>query len=223
MTSGLRRAIRVMIVDDHPLMREGISALIARESDMSVVAEASSGEEAIALYPRHQPDITMMDLRLPDISGIEALIAIRRKYPGARIVIFTTFEGDVEMERALRAGARGYMLKTMPAQDLIPAIREVHAGRKRISPAVAARIAQYMGDELLTQREIDVLLQIAAGNRNRDIADHLVISEWTVKVHVKHVIEKLGARDRAEAVSIAMRRGVISEQALESARNLPAR
>ena len=202
--------IRVMSVDDHPLMREGIATLVRSQPDMELVAEAANGAEGIARFARVRPDVTLMDLRLPDMSGIDALIAIRSEFPDARIAMLTTFEGDAEIERALRAGARGYLLKSMPPGELAAGIRAVHAGGKRIPPVVAAQIAAHIGEELLTPREIEVLQQIAEGNRNRDIAGRLLITEETVKVHVKHVIEKLGARDRTEAVSIAIRRGIIS-------------
>ncbi len=201
--------IRVLCVDDHPLMREGIAAIIGNEPDMLLVAEASSGREAIERFREHHPDITLMDVRLPDISGIDALIAIRGQFDNARIIMLTTFEGDVEIQRALEAGAHGYMLKSMPRKQLLEVIRRVHAGRKHIPPEVAAHLAEHMGEEALSKREIEVLEKIADGNRNADIAALLFISEETVKGHVKHVMEKLGASDRTEAVTIAVRRGII--------------
>jgi DNA-binding NarL/FixJ family response regulator len=201
--------IRVFSVDDHALLREGIAAVITNEPDMIVVAQASTGREAVQQFRQHQPDITLMDLRLPDMSGIDALIAIRTDAPDARIIILTTFEGDVEMQRALEAGARGYLLKSMPPKDLVAAIRQVHAGRKSIPTEVAAQLAEHLGEEALTEREIHVLSHVAGGNRNRDIADQLSISEETVKVHMKHIMEKLGATDRTQAVAIAIRRGII--------------
>ena len=201
--------IRILTVDDHPLMRGGIAAMIRTQDDMLLVAEAASGGEGIAQFREHQPDITLMDLLLPDMSGIDALIAIRSEFPDARVIMLTTFEGDVEIQRALAAGARSYLLKSMPPAELVKGIREVHAGKKRIPPEIAAQIAEHMSDELLTAREIEVLQEVAAGKRNRDIAERLFISEETVKVHVKHIMEKLGARDRTVAVSIAVRRGIL--------------
>jgi DNA-binding NarL/FixJ family response regulator len=201
--------IRVLCVDDHPLLREGIAAIINNQPDMLLVAEASNGREAIQKYREHQPDVTLMDLRLPDMSGIDSMIAIRSEFPEARIVMLTTFEGDVEIQRSLEAGARGYLLKSMPPKDLAEAIRQVHGGKKRIPPELAARLAEHLGDEALTEREIEVLRHIAGGNRNRDIADRLFISEETVKVHIKHIMEKLGAADRTQAVAIGVRRGII--------------
>jgi len=201
--------IRVLCVDDHPLLREGIAAIINNQPDMLLVAEASNGREAIQQYREHQPDVTLMDLRLPDMSGIDSMIAIRSEFPEARIIMLTTFEGDVEIQRSLEAGARGYLLKSMPPNDLAEAIRQVHGGKKRIPPELAAQLAEHLGDEALTEREIEVLRHIAGGNRNRDIADRLFISEETVKVHIKHIMEKLGAVDRTQAVAIAVRRGII--------------
>ena len=201
--------IRVFSVDDHALLREGIAAIITSEPDMTLVAQAATGREAIRMFAQHRPDVTLMDLRLPDMSGIDAIIAIRTEAPDARIIVLTTFEGDVEMQRALEAGARGYLLKSMPPKDMVAAIRQVHAGRKSIPAEVATQLAEHLADETLTPREVDVLSRVAGGNRNRDIADQLSISEETVKVHMKHIMDKLGASDRTQAVAIAIRRGII--------------
>jgi len=201
--------IRVLSVDDHALLREGIATIIRHQPEMLLVAQASSGSEAILSYREHRPDVTLMDLRLPDLSGIDALIAIRTEFPEARIIMLTTFEGDVEIQRALEAGARGYLLKSMPPSELVQVIRTVHAGKKRVPPEIAAQLVEHMSDESLTTREVEVLRQVGGGNRNRDIADLLHISEETVKVHVKHIMDKLGAKDRTQAVAIAVRRGII--------------
>jgi DNA-binding NarL/FixJ family response regulator len=190
-------------------MREGIAAIIRNEPDMLLVAEASNGREAIQGFREHRPDITLMDLRLPDISGIDAMVAIRTEFADARIIMLTTFEGDVEIRRALQAGAMGYMLKTTPRRQLVDTIRRVHAGKKHIPPEIAAHLAEHLSDESLSKREVDVLQKIAGGNRNSDIAALLFISEETVKGHVKHIMEKLGASDRTEAVAIGIRRGII--------------
>ena len=204
-----KRKIRVFSADDHPLLREGIAAIINNQDDMVMVAQASNGREAIRLFREHQPDVTLMDLRMPDISGIDALSAILGEFPDARIVMLTTFEGDVEIQRSLAAGARGYLLKNMPPNELVEVVRQVHAGRKRIPQEIAAQLAEHIADERLTDREVDVLQHVAGGNRNRDIAESLSISEETVKVHMKHIMEKLGATDRTAAVAIAVRRGII--------------
>jgi DNA-binding NarL/FixJ family response regulator len=202
-------AIRILSVDDHPLVREGIAAVISAQNDMSLVAEAATGREGIQKFLEHNPDITLMDLRLPDISGIDVLTQIRRDNPNARVIMLTTFEGDIDIQRALAGGARAYMLKSMPPSELVTVIRQVHSGLKRIPAEIAAHIAEHLSDEDLTVREIEVLQQIAGGNRNRDIGERLFISEETVKAHIKHIMAKLGASDRTQAVSIGVRRGYI--------------
>ena len=201
--------IRILSVDDHPLLREGIAAVINSQQDMSVIADAASAKDAIEQFRKHKPDVTLMDLRLPDKSGIDTMISIRTEFPEARIIMLTTFEGDVEIQRALEAGARAYLLKNMPPKELVEVIRQVHAGKKRIPPQLAAQLAEHMSDEALTSREIEVLKQIAEGNRNRDIGEKLFITEETVKVHIKNIMGKLGASDRTQAVAIAIRRGII--------------
>src|SRR5215470_11606111 len=201
--------IRVFSVDDHPLLHEGIATVIRNQPDMWLVAEAFNGRDGIRRFREHKPDVTLMDLRLPDMSGIDAMMAIRSEFPEARIIILTTFAGDAEIERALEAGARAYVLKSMPPDELMDVIRQVHAGKRRIPSEIAAYLAEHYSDERLTVREVDILRQVAGGNRNRDIAGKLFISEETVKAHIKHIMEKLGANDRTQAVAIGARRGII--------------
>src|SRR5215468_576495 len=201
--------IRILIVDDHPLLHEGLASIIQCQPDMVLAGVANSGCDAIRSFRECKPDVTLMDLQLPDMTGIDAMISIRSEFPDARIIMFTTFAGDVEIQRALEAGARGYVLKSMPPDELLEAIRQVHAGKKRIPPEIAAYLAEHYSDEQLTTREVEILCQLAGGNRNRDIAEKLFIAEETVKAHLKHIMEKLHANDRTQAVSIGVRRGII--------------
>jgi len=201
--------IRVLMVDDHPLFSEGLTAVIQNQHDMVPVGPASSGREAAQLFDEYRPDVTLMDLRLPDMSGIDAMIGILSKHPDGRFIILTTFACDVEIKRALEAGARAYVLKSTPPGELMDVIRQVYAGKRRIPSEIAAQLAEHYSDEHLTTREVDVLRHLAGGNRNRDIANTLFISEETVKAHLKHIMEKLGANDRTQAVAIGVRRGII--------------
>jgi DNA-binding NarL/FixJ family response regulator len=202
-------AIRVLSVDDHPLVREGVATIINCQSDMALAGTASNGKEAVEAFRALRPDVTLLDLRLPDIDGLDVLIAIRSEFQDARVIMLTTFEGDMEVQRALKAGARGYLLKSMPPQQMLEMIRQVHAGKKCVPAELAAELAEHLGDEALSQREVEVLRQVAEGHRNRDIAAKLFIAEETVKVHVKHIMDKLHANDRTQSVAIAVRRGII--------------
>ena len=203
------RTIRILTADDHALLRQCIASLGEIEPDMELVAQASTGREAIEQFRRHRPDITLMDLQMPDISGIEAIIAIRGEFPDARIVVLTTYAGDVQVARALKAGARGYLLKGNVHTDLLETIRAVHAGRKRIPPEVASELAMHTAEEQLTARELEVLNLIANGNANKEIAAQLAVAEDTVKKHVTSILEKLAANDRTHAVTIGLERGII--------------
>ncbi len=203
------KRIRILAVDDHPLLREGIAALVANQSDMELVAEASDGHEAIAQFRRHHPDITLMDLQMPNMEGIDAMLAIRGEFPEARFVVLTTYTGDVQVLRALKAGARAYLLKSLLRRELLETIRAVHAGQKRIPPEIAAQLAEYVSEDDLTPREVDVLRLIAAGNANKQVAAQLSITEETVKGHVKNILSKLRANDRTHAVTIGLKRGII--------------
>lgn len=207
MNSG--ETIHIMCVDDHPLMHKGIRGLIETQPDMTIVGEVSKAGDALASFREKLPDITLMDLRLPDGNGIDVMISILKEYPKARIIILTMFEGDIEIQRALKAGACGYILKNMPPEDLLQVIRNVHSGMKRLHPVIAANLADHLGDETLTPRETEVLRLVAEGNSNKAIGSQLFISEETVKGHVKNILDKLGANDRTQAVTIAVRRGII--------------
>ena len=202
-------SIRLMTVDDHPLLREGIAALIKTQTDMELIAEACDGEEAVAQFRLHRPDVTLMDIQMPNVNGTEAITRIRSEFPDAKIIVLSTYAGDVQILRAIKAGARGYLLKGNVRTELLEAIRSVHAGRKRIPPDVAADLADHAADDELTAREIDVLRLIAEGNGNKQIADKLSIGETTVKNHISNILSKLGANDRGHAVTIALQRGII--------------
>ena len=201
--------IRVLAVDDHHLIRVGIATLILPESDMRLVAEASNGRDAIAKFRECRPDVTLMDLQMPEMNGFDAITAIRDEFPGARIIVLTTYAGDAQVVRAMKAGAQGYLLKNLLHKELLQTIRAVHAGHKAMAPDVAAQLAEHTGDEVLTPKEIDVLRMIAAGNPNKEIAAQLSVTEETVKSRVKNIMDKLGANDRTHAVSIGLKRGII--------------
>ncbi len=201
--------IRILTVDDHPMLREGIAAAIRRQADMLLVAEAQDGKEAVELFRTHRPDITLMDLQMPAMSGIEAITAICKEYPDARIIVLTTYSGDAQASRAFKAGASGYLLKNMLRKELVETIRSVHGGKKRIPSEIAREMAEHHIDDALTEREMEVLREVAGGNSNKIIADHLKISEQTVKTHMKIILAKLAANDRTHAVTIALKRGII--------------
>lgn len=201
--------IRILTVDDHPLLRKGIAALVNAEPDLKLVAEASNGKEAIEAFRSHQPDVTLMDLQMPGVDGLDAIEAIRREFPEARIIVLTTYSGDTQVLRALKAGARGYILKGHVHKELLDAIRAVHAGQKRIPAEIATELADHATDDALTEREIAVLRLIATGNANKQIADQLSIGEATVKSHITNILSKLGANDRTHAVTIGLTRGII--------------
>jgi len=203
------RQIRVLVVDDHPLMRSGLSSEINVQTDMKVVAEAADGNEAIACFHAHHPDITLMDIRMPDMDGIEAITVIRRTFSNARFIILTTAAGDIQALRAFRAGAMGYLLKNLLRTELIETIRLVHAGRRRIPPEIAQQLAEHAADDAITERELDVLRLISQGKANKTVASDLNITEHTVKNHVKSILSKLNANDRTDAVMIGIRRGFI--------------
>ena len=201
--------IKVMTVDDHPLLREGIAAVLQGEGDIVLVAEATSGEQAIESFRTHRPDVTLMDLQMPGMNGIDTIIAIRQQFPNARFIVLTTYQGDVQALRALKAGAAGYLLKSMLRKELLDTIRAVHAGRRRIPPEIATELAEHVTDDSLTEREIEVLRRVATGTSNKIIASQLSVSEATVKGHMKSILSKLNANDRTHAVTIAMKRGFL--------------
>jgi len=203
------KPIRILSVEDHPVFRQGLAAIVSAERDMLLVGQASNAVDAVTEFRRHRPDITLMDVRLPGTDGTDALIAIRGEFPQARIIMLTTSDGDGDIQRAMRAGASGYILKSMHMDELLSVIRSVHAGRRHISPEVAARLAEHLGDDDLTARELDVLRLIRDGHRNKQIADQLAISENTVNFHIKNLVDKLQANDRTHAVTIALRRGLL--------------
>jgi DNA-binding NarL/FixJ family response regulator len=202
--------IRILAVDDHALLRNGIGGLVNAEPDMKMIAEAATGVEAIKQFREHHPDITLMDLQMPDMTGIEAIIGIRRDFPEARIIVLTTYSGDVQVVRALRAGARGFLLKARLNRELLDVIRSVHAGQKRIPPEIAAELAEHAGEEDLSARELEVLGLVARGNANKQIAARLAITEETVKSHITKILAKLRANDRTHAVTIGLKRGIIN-------------
>ena len=203
------KPIRILSVEDHPVFRQGLATIVSAEHDMLLVGQASNAVDAVTEFRRHRPDITLMDVRLPGTDGTDALIAIRGEFPQARIIMLTTSDGDGDIQRAMRAGASGYILKSMHMDELLSVIRSVHAGRRHISPEVAARLAEHLGDDDLTARELDVLRLIRDGHRNKQIADQLAISENTVNFHIKNLVDKLQANDRTHAVTIALRRGLL--------------
>jgi DNA-binding NarL/FixJ family response regulator len=203
------KKIRVLAVDDHPLLREGIASVIDGEADIELAAEATNGQEAIELFRVHRPDVTLMDLQMPGKNGIDAMVAIRSEFPTARFIVLTTYQGDVQALRALKAGASGYLLKNMLRKDLLDTIRSVHAGKRCIPPEIAAELADHVVDDALTDREIEVLRRVATGNSNKVIASELKVSEATVKAHMTSILSKLGANDRTHAVTIALKRGFI--------------
>jgi DNA-binding NarL/FixJ family response regulator len=207
--ADMNTPIRILSVDDHPIFREGVGALLAGQADLKLIAEAANGREAVDQFRAHRPDVTLMDLQMPDMNGVEAMIAIREECPAARVIVLTTYVGDAQVLRALEAGARGYLLKSALRKELPETIRLVHAGHKRIAPEVATELAEHAADDALSPRELEVLKLIANGNANKMIAAHLSITEETVKGHVKNILAKLVANDRTHAVTIGVKRGIV--------------
>jgi DNA-binding NarL/FixJ family response regulator len=207
--TGVQPPIRILCVDDHPLLRDGVTALLSGQPDMTLVAEASNGREAIEQFRKHRPDVTLMDLQMPEMNGVDAMISICAEFPAARIIVLTTYTGDVQVMRALKAGARAYLLKGLLRKELVETIRLVHAGQKRILPEVATELAEHATDGSLSSREIEVLRLVSGGNANKEIAAQLSITEETVKGHIKNILAKLGANDRTHAVTIGLKRGII--------------
>jgi DNA-binding NarL/FixJ family response regulator len=205
----MSKRIRVLVVDDHPILRQGLAAIFANEPDLELVAEAANGVEALEQFRKLRPDITLLDIQMPEMNGVDCIKALRSEFPDARVIVLTTYEGDVLAQRALKAGARGYILKGMLRKELLDTIRSVHAGQRRISPEVATQIAHHTVDDALSDRELEVLRLIAAGHSNKRIAAQLLIAEETVKGHVHHLLQKLGAKDRSHAVAIGIKRGII--------------
>jgi DNA-binding NarL/FixJ family response regulator len=206
---GMSEPIRILCVEDHPVFREGLSTIIGSQQDLLLVAYAGNAVEAMVEFRRHRPDVTLMDLRLPGSNGTDVLIAIRGEFPRARIIMLTSSDGDGEIQRAMRAGASAYLLKSMPKDELLAVIRSVHTGKRHVPPEIAARLAEHLGDDDLTTRELEVLRLIRDGYRNKQIADQLTIAETTVNFHIKNLVDKLGANDRTHAVTIALRRGLL--------------
>jgi len=203
------RPIRILVVDDHPVLREGITAMLASETDMVIACEAADGHQAVEVFREHRPDITLMDIQMPAVNGLDALARIREQFSDARVIVLTTYRGDAQVAKAFKAGASGYLLKSMLRKELVETIRAVHAGKRHVPPELAVEMAEHYAEDQLTAREIEILRQVAAGNANKIVGDHLHITEETVKAHMRSILAKLGANDRTHAVTIALKRGII--------------